>query len=187
MLLRHHLPLVADLGGEVLDAMVETAAYVVQQAPPIAQPTTFLRLLNVPGDEKEAALQEGMLNLASPLRFEVPTTAFKEIPGSAFSYWAGLSILSQFSQQPAFKPSAGYAAVGLQTSDDLRFVRLWYECFSNNWKPFSKGGRFSLFYGPLDTNVLWGENGLELKAWAHQVGGAGQRTFVQFIFTLRLV
>ena len=163
VLLRHHLPLVADLGGEVLDAMVETAAYVVQQAPPVAQPTLFLRLLNVPGEEKEAALLEGLLNTAAPLRFEVPTLAFDVIPGKPLAYWSPTGVRRAFETEPAFSASGGNTAVGLHTGNDLRFLRTWWEKpLGIGWASFAKGGSWSPFYSDLHLVCNWEDDGKEL-------------------------
>lgn len=164
VLLRHHLPLVADLGGEVLDATVETAAYVVQQVPPVARPTTFLRLLNVPGEDKEAALREGLLNKAVPFRFEVPTAAFDVIPGKPLAYWAPKKVRNAFVIEQGFHPEAGSVKQGLATADNFRFLRIWWEKPANDaWPTFAKGGKWSPFY--LDMHLLcnWNQNGEEMR------------------------
>ena len=176
ILLRHHMPLVADLGGEVLDATVETAAYVVQQIAPLAQPTTFLRLLHVPGEEKAAALIEGLSRANLPTRFDVPTSAFEVLPNQPLAYWAPNSIREAFVDEPAFSESAGKSAAGLQTSDDFRFVRLWYETQSQPWKSFAKGGKYFPFYNDLYTIINWGLDGFELKAWLSRNGESWSRS-----------
>jgi hypothetical protein len=166
VLLRHHLPLVADLGGGVLDAMVETAAYVVQQAPPVAQPTTFLRLLHVSSENKESALREGMRNVTSPFRFEVPTKAFDIIPGKPLAYWAPDNVRKAFEKEPAFDPTAGSAKQGLSTANNFRFVRIWWEKSPDiGWKPFLKGGAWSPFFADLPLVCNWKNHGKELTSY----------------------
>ena len=163
VLLRHHLPLVADLGGEVLDAMVETAAYVVQQAVPSAQPTTFLRLLNVPGEEKADALLAGLQDAAQSNRFEVATAAFDVIPGRPLAYWSPAGIRRAFEVDPALDEEAGSTKQGLATADDFRFVRMWWEKpSSTGWFTFAKGGAWSPFYADLHLVCNWKQNGAEL-------------------------
>ena len=172
VILANNLRLVADFGLGVLDAMVETASYIIQKDLPSKTPTVFFRLLNVPVEAKSTTLSSMVSGESDKGVYQITSTLFKAISGSPFSYWTNNNALSLFSDQEPFKPNAGRAAVGLQTSDDLRFVRLWHESYSRKWKPFAKGGRFSLFYGSLDTVVNWGESGIELKAWAHQVAGS---------------
>lgn len=163
VLLRHHLPLVADLGGEVLDAMVETAAYVIQQAPPSTEPTTFLRFLNVPGEEKAQALLEGLSNPASPLRFDISTAAFNVIQGKPLAYWAPAGIRKAFEAEPAFVNEAGSAHQGLGTADDFRFLRSWWEKpVQQDWHTFAKGGPWSPFYSDLHLVCNWRDNGREI-------------------------
>ncbi|MFD2717085.1 BREX-1 system adenine-specific DNA-methyltransferase PglX [Hymenobacter monticola] len=170
VLLRHHLPLVADLGGEVLDAMVETAAYVVQQAPPVAQPTFFLRLLNVPGEEKEAALLEGLLNPSAPFRFEVPTVAFDVIPGKPLAYWSPAGVRRAFETEPAFDDEAGSTKQGLASADDFRFVRMWWEKPTDSgWFTFAKGGPWSPFYIDFHLICNWVRNGEEMTTFTRSV------------------
>ena len=170
VLLRHHLPLVADLGGEVLDATVETAAYVVQQAPPSSQPTTFLRLLNVPGESKEMALLNGLRNSSLPTRFDVPTAAFDVIPGKPLAYWSPAGIRRAFEVDPAFDDEAGSTKQGLATADDFRFVRMWWEKPAiTGWFTFAKGGVWSPFYADLYLVCNWQRNGEELTLFRGSV------------------
>jgi hypothetical protein len=176
VLLKHHLPLVVDLGSKVLDATVETAAYVIQKAEPSKDSTVFLRLLNIPSEEKATAILDGLTNRTWPTRFEVPILAFKALPNHPLAYWASKQIREAFTNEPSFSLSAGKAAVGLQTSDDFRFVRLWYETQSKPWKPFAKGGRHSPFYNESHTIINWGEDGFELKAWLSRNGESWSRS-----------
>jgi hypothetical protein len=164
VLLRHHMPLVADLGGEVLDAMVETAAYVVQKAPPVAQPTTFLRLLNVPREEKSNDLLSGLNDKLYPSRFEVSIKEFEVIPSQPLAYWAPKSIRSAFESEPSFDPEAGSVKQGLATADNFRFIRLWWENISTtSWPSFAKGGNWSPFYLDLHLLCNWKSGGEEMR------------------------
>ena len=76
--------------------------------------------------------------------------------------------------------------VGLQTSDDFRFLRLWWEVnicdllsdkeastqdefrslsSEKRWVPFSKGGEYSPYYSDLPLVLNWKNDGEELKRW----------------------
>lgn len=56
--------------------------------------------------------------------------------------------------------------VGLQTSDDFRFLRDWWEVASDEiapkWRPFAKGGAFSPFYADVHLSINWMDDGAEL-------------------------
>jgi len=86
---------------------------------------TFFRVIEA--QDKAAALAEAIADPASPLRFEVDPAGFGAIPGTPFAYWAGDDLRALFRELPPFESEGRTARVGLQTSDDFRFVRLWTE------------------------------------------------------------
>lgn len=98
---------------------------------------------------------------------------FSDIPGSPFAYWSSEELRSNFVELPAFESDKRIARVGLQTSDDFRFVRLWWECGngrnSTKWKTFVRGGKASKYYGNIELILNWNNDGAELKAWASKV------------------
>lgn len=72
------------------------------------------------------------------------------------------------------------AAVGLQTGDNSKFVRYWYEVDFDKigfevdsaddtadlrfkWYPYNKGGDFRKWYGNQDFVVNWENNGEEIR------------------------
>ncbi len=171
ILLKKHLPLVADLGGEVLDAMVETAAYVIQQRPADAQhPTVFLRLLDVPKEQKEAELHAALADARHPRHFAVATPEFQVIPGMPLAYWAPTRVRATFRHETPFKPEAGDARVGLQTGDDFRFIRTWWEHPARTTRPtFAKGGNWSPFYADFSLTCKWEQRGKEMRSFGGSV------------------
>lgn len=77
--------------------------------------------------------------------------------------------------------------VGLQTGDNDRFLRLWYEVplnrvgygFSENeeaiksrkkWFPTTKGGSFRKWYGNNEYVVNWENDGYEIKNCKNTIG-----------------
>lgn len=107
--------------------------------------------------------------------FVVDDEVFREIPGSPFAYWSSDSLRKNFSTLPLFESGERFARVGLQTSDDFRFVRTAWEVpapkSSKRWYSFVRGGTASRFYGNLSLAVNWADDGAELKAWASKVNG----------------
>lgn len=106
-----------------------------------------------------------------------------EVPGSPFAYWAPKSLRELFTRFPPLdrdvarmpdKPKIADVKVGLQTSDDLRFTRYWWEVpvdsiatsreetfGGKKWVPFAKGGR--PFFHDIQLVVNWERGGEELK------------------------
>lgn len=102
--------------------------------------------------------------------FRVSAEDFKKIPGSPIAYWLSQRISDVFRiAQPLNK----YASPrqGLATSDNQRFVRLWFEIskktigfncsnrsealLSNKkWFPFNKGGTFGFVPNLVKTKIV---------------------------------
>lgn len=104
---------------------------------------------------------------------------FSKIPGSPIAYWISSKLLSAFQDG---RPLSAVASpcVGLQTADNGRFLRLWYEVCNQNiafdctstedslaratrWFPYNKGGDFRKWYGNNDYVVNWENDGYEIK------------------------
>lgn len=92
--------------------------------------TLFFRLLS--HEEKCAVLAEAVAAVregkAVPgIVHFVDPTAFRQIPGAPFAYWVSERVRRLFTELPPFEGDDRAARVGLQTSDDFRFVRAWWE------------------------------------------------------------
>jgi hypothetical protein len=138
--------------------------------------TVFLRVLDASVEEKPEALLSAVRSVSTvaPSRSAVPVfdlspTAFRTVPGSPFAYWVSERLQALFRELPPFEAEGRVAKVGLQTSDDFRFVRLWTEvpeqALGATWFPFAKGGRFSPFYADVFLVVKWARDGAELWAF----------------------
>lgn len=105
---------------------------------------------------------------------------FKQIPGTPIAYWASDALLDAFANREKLgllaKPQ-----VGLQTSDNDRFLRYWFECSLGDmsvacdsaesslsldvkWYPHNKGGSFRKWYGNRDHVIEYAKNGRSLSA-----------------------
>ena len=104
---------------------------------------------------------------------------FEKIPGCPVGYWVLPDILRIFTSNLALSAVAS-PCVGLQTADNARFLRLWFEVsrsrigfgFENaalaarsglKWFPHNKGGGFRRWYGNQDYVLNWKNNGEEIK------------------------
>ncbi len=130
------------------------------------------RFLNVLYAEDKAAHLRRLIHGCSNGRqtFDLPVSTLARLPGSPFSYWAPSSVLTLMSSPEGFEPEAGSVRVGVQTDDDVRFVRLWWEHRCNGprvetgWYPLLKGDYASRFYSDIPTELHWHDAGYELRA-----------------------
>lgn len=103
---------------------------------------------------------------------------FEKIPGCPIGYWVSPNILRIFTSNLALSAVAS-PCVGLQTADNARFLRLWFEVsrsrigfgFENaalaarsglKWFSHNKGGGFRRWYGNQDYVINWENDGKEL-------------------------
>ena len=106
--------------------------------------------------------------------------SFGFVPNNVVVYDASISALEKFSIFPPLK-SYAIAKPGMQTSDNDRFLRLWYEVpikcigfgFTHEqakeskikWFPYNKGIGYRKWYGNNDYVVNFYHDGEELKYW----------------------
>lgn len=134
--------------------------------------TVFLRLLEA--EDKASALSTACVKLRggkySDLQiFAVAPNSFDSVPGKPFAYWVSGAIRETFTRLPSFEGAERKVRVGLQTSDDFRFVRLWWETAGPAWFPFAKGGNYSPFYADIYLTVNWRNEGRDLEAFSGSV------------------
>jgi hypothetical protein len=141
----------------------------------------FLRLLAA--RDKEAALTEAVVALRQgaghhPAAYRMDPEHFREVPGSPFAYWVSERFREAFVKLPSLEGSGRTVKVGLQTSDDFRFLRAWWEVPEERsahsaaetregkpWVPFAKGGDYSPYYADVYLLVDWGNEGERIKSY----------------------
>lgn len=137
--------------------------------------TIFLRLLAE--EDKAAALAESCLRVRQGedegRYLDVPSDAFEAVPGKPFAYWVSAPVRDTFRRLPPFEGSGRVVRVGLQTSDDFRFLRCWWEVHGGGsgqvWPPFAKGGSHSPFYADIPLVVDWQREGSKLASFSSSV------------------
>lgn len=161
------IDLCADLGDGVLDAMVETAAYTVSKH---RHSSLFFRL--VVDDKKDVSLQ----GLCSNSFFEnqvfvVNPAQFRKLDGAPYCYWVDSSVVNKISL-PGIEPSASVVKVGLQTGDDFRFLRNYWEIPAGNeeWRFFSKTEEAIAWHSPIQMKLRWVDDGKELRGFTDGKG-----------------
>lgn len=182
----------ADLGQGVLDAMVETAAVTWERGGSQTNDAIFFRELN------RANKNDGLLNSIELVKKGVPGSNYFKRQASQFLvfndapyvYWIDDSIARKIAAHPAVDPLASSIRVGLQTGDDFRFLRLWWEvkesdiiiptktpdlseiradclslCIPTKWAWYSKTEAASPVLSSIHVCVNWLNNGSEIKSY----------------------
>lgn len=111
--------------------------------------------------------------------FESDQKQFVKIPGAPIAYWVSDKIRETFTSNLPLSAVAS-PCVGLQTADNGRFLRQWFEvsidsigfgCESaaasvasgRKFFPYNKGGQFRKWYGNQDFVVNWENDGFEIR------------------------
>ena len=168
----------AELGIDVLDnATVRTAATVVRSDAGRNKSGTFIRLADVPKSEKEQSFAyssfENPAQNGIQRRFEREMEEFSLIPNSPLSYWVPIKLRELYDSDTVLdannagveRESLGDIKVGVQTGDDDRFLRSFWEQSSSDWPPLAKGGRDAWLLPRVKQTVLWGQSGKEIKRY----------------------
>jgi hypothetical protein len=143
--------------------------------------TVFLRLLEA-GDKAEA-LRARIATLDEPGGISVHVVdaeSFRLVPKAPFAYWVSDRVRRMFRELPPLEGEERHATKGVATTDDPRFVRLWFELGQNgnctrSWPPLCKGGTYSPYYVDVYLSLKWIGEGRELKAFLdHKIGAPGQ-------------
>lgn len=120
------------------------------------------------------------------------SSVFSLLPGTVFSYWLSQSMINAFAQGKVLK-QYGDTRQGMATSDNNRFLRLWYEvnnkkigfdCISSQnaievrkkWYPYNKGGEFRKWYGNMEYTINYENDGAEVKQYATSLYKTPSRT-----------
>ena len=109
----------------------------------------------------------------------VTANEFEKIPGRPIAYWISQEMRDAFTNGVLLRTVAD-PKKGLATTDNNRFLRLWFECELNRfgagfknaeaarssqkkWFPLNKGGAFRKWYGNHEYAINWKDDGAELK------------------------
>lgn len=140
----------------------------------------FIRLESFYGANiQEIKTLEALKNPGCEYFYRFNTKFLKKIPGCPLAYWSSSSLLNAFSKGQSLENIA-HPRKGLATTDNNRFLRMWYEVtFSKvgigckdkekgieshkKWFPLNKGGEYRRWYGNKTYLVNWENNGEELK------------------------
>lgn len=180
-----------EIGGEV----VQTTAFVMQNRHVHGFKGMYARLIEpTTQDGKEEMFLDGQN------RFSARQDNFEKIPGAPVAYWVSEKFIHLF--RSSTLGDLFEVRQGMTTSDNNRFLRLWYEVAINNekfscenaeiaeqsgkrWFPYNKGGEFRKWYGNRDYVVNYYKNGMEMEefhAELNKTSAGGRMKSREFYF-----
>lgn len=169
-----------ELSGEV----VQNTAFVISKHQPLEEGGTYYRLVD--GNncrEKEELFLAHRCNNEDGNRIYYPNVSqknFEKIPGGPVGYWVSPKIQEIFASNLALSEVCK-PVNGLTTSDNARFLRLWFEVcqsrigfgFKNaasaarsqkKWFYYNKGGTTRKWFGNHELVINWFNDGKEIKS-----------------------
>lgn len=117
---------------------------------------------------------------------QVSSDNFSKIPGMPVAYWVSEKFIKAFEKGKCLGVVCE-ARKGLATSDNNRFLKLWFEVAANNicfscssneesrelnfkWYPHNKGGEFRRWYGNNEYVINWYHDGFEIRNFRDEKG-----------------
>ena len=155
-----------DMGLAVLDgAEVETALSVMSAPPDVSDSIAFLDLRAAPRVSLSIAI-------ADAVRAQAFVTGssdrFLDLPSAPILYTASLEELTAIAGESNIDPDLARVTRGLQTSDNDRFLRLYWEVspheIGNRWRYCAKGGEYRWIMSNIQTIVDWKNDGEHVAA-----------------------
>ena len=136
-------------------------------------------------DVQKNKVLEALKDTSCGYFYETNQKDLLEIPGCPIAYWASRKVIESFNNNCLSEDCE--TKKGLATSDNNRFLRLWfeisnknvsYECTSNEmskelpvkWFPHNKGGDFRRWYGNNSYVINWENDGFEIRNYRDDNG-----------------
>ncbi len=170
------------------DVFGANAAFVLSMAGNRGRHAPFIRLTQLGSPRKEQDLRVALAQRTPDAGFHRASGAdFADVPGSPIVYWLSEKMRAAFTSGKRLGSTTSLA-VGLQTGDNNRFLRQWWEvsaartafsCTSREeaaksgarWFPYNKGGEFRKWYGNQEHVVNWEHDGAEIRTFGTEDGG----------------
>ena len=169
------------------EATVPINTFVIKNSKPNDE-GIYLKLSDFKGgmEVQNQKVLEAIENLDCGYVYRTNQANFSKIPGSPIAYWASDSLLGDFTNGRRMD-SIVEPKVGLQTADNKKFLRMWYEVMIGNigfnsnsieesleshkkWFPYNKGGAYRKWYGNYDYVVNWENDGYEVRNFRDSKG-----------------
>ena len=174
-------------GAFFKEATVDIASFVLKNSK-CDKHGLYFRLEDFKGDmevQRQKVL-EALTNKDCGYFYEADQSNFSKIPGSSIAYWVSDKFIEAFEKGTRLGEICE-TRKGLVTSDNNRFLRLWFEvninntsfdCSSNEvskrkiekWYPHNTGGEFNRWYGNNEYVINWKNNGFEIRNFRDDKG-----------------
>ena len=141
----------------------------------------YIRLSDFRGglDVQCEKLLEAVANKDSAHVYEASADEFEKIPNAPAAYWVSGKVRGLYGKYPPLG-SISAPRKGNSTSDNDRFLRLWYEVdkhkinigssfidredtLERRWFPYNKGGGYHKWYGFNDYIIDWYDDAAEIR------------------------
>ena len=163
-----------EIGGEV----VQTTAFTISNKKE-NKDTVFIKLneFDSPSLKEQKYLE--VINKKMEYYYKVDVSKFKNIPLMPIAYWVSDNVIAAYERGVSLESIAA-PRQGMATSDNEKFLKIWYEVnyhkigffFKDRdsanksglkWFPYNKGGGYRKWYGNLEYVVNWQNDGIEIK------------------------
>lgn len=173
-----HMPYLGK-GGTSMGISFGTAAFVFQNKVSKAQKGEYVCVRYYETDDHGVPFEFPVKN---ERRSQASNIDFEKIPGAPIAYWVSDNVRKAFQDNPSLGEYLR-PAVGQNTGDNDRFLRLWNETSFERigfgyqtmdaaassglkWFPYNKGGAYRKWYGNAFHIVNWEDDGAEIKEYA---------------------
>lgn len=185
----------AHLGPRAFDSIagevVQASAFVLWHQKNTARNGAFVRLVTGQNEMEKAHMLRQSLG-GKTAAYSRSWETFKTFPSRMIVYWASDKLRSAFTKGRPLK-SIGDTRQGMATSDNGRFLRLWFEVPNRDigrdmasrdafkkckarWAPYNKGGSFRKWWGNQEFVLDWDEDGRDVIGYAAELYGSPTRT-----------
>ncbi|WP_343336883.1 hypothetical protein TPELB_20030 [Terrisporobacter petrolearius] len=171
-----------EIGGEV----VQSVSFIARRCNIIDNKGIYIRLTDKNSSSEKNKELLKIINSDKKLKFIFNKLDCNKIPGKPIAYWINSNTRNIFTNKKLGDVSD--IKVGLSTTNNDLFLRLWHEVNSYNigfntcnsddcivnkkkWFPHSKGGNFRKWYGNNDYVVNWYNNGEDIKEYTKGASG----------------
>ena len=166
-------------GRGVFGSDFGTTAFVIAKSNIHGYKGTYCRLFEKQGAVDSVETKEKWF-LEGKGRFVADQSNFSKIPGSPVAYWASNALLRCYENGTPLGQIAA-PRKGNSTSDNNRFLRLWFEVdinkenygckqlvreetFVKRWFPYNKGGGYKKWYGYNEYMIDWYDDAAAIRA-----------------------
>ena len=165
------------LGIFTSNTRVDSAIFVLDKRNIVEQESIFVKLNDLNENRRKSVLDKAYLDICDHKKndkvYSVDQREFQKIKSSPFIYWISKEFREKIGQ--TYLDNFVDIRAGIQTSNNNRFLRYWWETdFENGenfrsksgrWVLYSKGGKAIKWYGNLWLTIDWKDEGKYLQEY----------------------